>query len=538
MSGNERKRQKRGDQDEKSRRKSGDASDNVVAKAHRPHLPKLPAVVWGKHIAPFLHRKDLNNLLAQGGKEIYEACKDLKFPWPTVELHLPGITGPEVQSSTFDSPITKLLRAITPDSKWIIVAPVTHLLDSRWYPWIRSGSTDLYVFHSRYGRARDVVPLTGRTPRNSQESPKNRYYPKQISISKDGQYLAVCYHNKVEVDLFRVAFYESKEPSARLELHRTFELDTTTTTSPFRGLYQSCACNFALSTNSKWIIVGYDGMGRAVVAWEIETGAIVKSEVGGIEIFAPYHHILATDSMILWLGNYNLSFCLRAWKIERGKFSPADSTPMLHPENDPSRSELTHELGDPNISFSKLVASPIDPSTFIANSMELPEDADPDDMDPFFWGDTHDRIDLLKLNTTTDGEVTTTTVQKLRQLADTTSYPKEMDICWYPDGQDLLLHHSGTSKFHLMPTSNDSATGHGAPRNPREDLVDKADIIPKCQVNGRVRNFELSPDGEFLVVQLDEEFFRGGFRGPIVVSQCCGNKPEDIKRRMFRKYKQ
>ena len=79
MSGNERKRQKREDQ-ETARRISGDASDNVAKSENTPTakshpLPKLPADVWGKHIAPFLHRKELNNLLAQGGKEIYEACQ-------------------------------------------------------------------------------------------------------------------------------------------------------------------------------------------------------------------------------------------------------------------------------------------------------------------------------------------------------------------------------------------------------------------------------------------------------------------------------
>ena len=436
MSGNERKRQKRGDQKEESRRKSGDASDNVAnsenttSSISHPHLSKLPAVVWGKHIAPFLHRKDLNNLLAQGGKEIYEACRDLKFPWPTVDLCLPGVLD-ELDSHSSE---VEVLRAISPDSKWIFAAPVIgkRTRYRNVYHW-----TGLYVFHSRYGRAKDAVPLPGRprssSPNDFQQS-VSQYYPKQISISKDGRYLVVSYEAKIEVDVFRITFHEeSKAPSVSLELHRTFELDTTAATSPFKFMRHSC--RLILSTNSKWAIVGYVGdpaalfsRHSAVVAWDIETGAIVKSEVGTRTLHPSHVEIVATDSMILWRQNNGAKpIVIRAWTIENEELSSEEPIHWSHPDNDVARRKL--------YSFVKVAPSPVDPSTFIVFAEETQETHEGSQ------GPVTKRhpLDLLKLIPSTE-EGGSTTVQKLRRLDhDIPHYYASMSIGWYRDGQHCLL---------------------------------------------------------------------------------------------------
>ena len=525
MSGNERKRQKR--EDEESRR----SSDEVVSESNQntsksPSLlrPKLPAAVWGKHIAPFLHRKELNILLSQGGKELYEACRNLKFPWPTAELHLPGV---EVNTDSAD-----VLRAISPDSKWIIIAPVTGSFIHRpgQEPGVYRAFNGVHFFHSRYGRAKDVVPLPGRSysspPRDYQES-TSRYYPKEISISKDGRYLAVSYRDKIEVDLFLITFHESKAPSVSLNLHRTFELETTVT-SPFQLIRRSC--HFSLSTNTKWVIVGYRGESAryercqsAIVAWDIETGAIVKSEVG-TEIFDPLHNILATDSMIMWRGNCGLAYGLRAWTLENENFSNEYSIQMIHPEGDPSRSEFTRESAESNIEFVRLVASPVDPYCFLAYCRE------------FQGRDIQNQIDLFKLIVSTESEPFMV-LQKLRRIDYLPLNHRDFEICCYPEGQHLLLHNYQNRRFYLkqMPEEYYNSL-HAAPHSLREDLVDKANMIMQNQSHlDQVQNFELSPHGELLVVQLHRNGYIGR-RGTFVVSHCCGNTPEEIRRRMFPSY--
>ena len=517
MSGNERKRKKRADEEEEeeeeeeeSGRSSHEAASarhqNTTTKSSDP-IPKLPAAVWGKHIAPFLHRKELNYLLSQGGKEIYEACQNLKFPWPTVELRLPG-----VEVDTDHSAEVKVLQAISPDSKWIFAAPVTSKRENGRF---LSCFTGLYVFHSRYGRARDVVPLPGRPssspPRNLHDS-TNRYYPKQMSISKDGRYLAVSYWEKIEIDLFRISFHEeSKTPSVKLELHRTFELDTSAR-SPFHRMGQSS--NFVLSTETVWLIVGYSRLLRqhlssdetAIVAWNIESGAIVKSEVG-ICIVDPLHDILATDSMILWRGHSGLDSGLRAWTIESGNLSNEDSVDMLHPA--------------PNIKFVSLLAFPVDPYSFLAYCMEsqsLPR--------------SKFQIEILKLDGSTDAS---TTVQKLRKIEFPASWlPQRLSISSYQDGQHLLLYHQGKRRFYLRQMIEEyyDPSLPSAPRSAREDLVDKANMILRNQPQHRIRNFELSPDSEFVLLQLDKDR-RGVVPHVIVVSQWCGNTPQEIRKGMF-----
>ena len=512
MSGNERKRQKRGDEEEEESRRSSDeaesdSSQNTTAKSSSHPLPKLPAEVWCKHIAPFLHRKDLNNLLSQGGKEIYEAFQDLnKFPWPTVELRLPGV---EVDT---DSAEVEVLRAISPDSKWIFAAPVTSKGENGRFLCCFTG---LYVFHSRYGRAKDVVPLPGRPSSSSSRDFQDstiRYYPNQISISKDGRYLAVSYREKIEIDLFRLTFdEESKEPSVSLELHRTFELDTSAR-SPFHRMGQSS--NFVLSTETVWLIVGYSRLLRqhlssdetAIVAWNIESGAIVKSEVG-ICIVDPLHDILATDSMILWRGHSGLDSGLRAWTIESGNLSNEDSVEMLHPS--------------PSMKFVWLPACPVGPYSFLAictDSQSFPH--------------IKFQIEMLKLDGSTEAS---TTVQKLRQIEFPASrLPRLLFISSYPDGQHLLLYHPEHQKFYLRQMA-EKCYGSSLPaasRSAREDLVHKANMILRNQQQHHIRNSELSPDGEFVLLQLHDR--RQGFVPRVyIVSQCCGNTPEEIRRRMI-----
>ena len=532
MSGNERKRQKREDQ-ETARRISGDASDNVAKSENTPTakshpLPKLPADVWGKHIAPFLHRKELNNLLAQGGKEIYEACQNLKFPWPTVELRLPELHLPVYNVDRYDTdPASRMLRAISPDSKWIIIAPVIGFFR---HP--RGQEAGVYhafngvnFFHSRYGRAKGVVPLPGRSsssPRDFQKS-SDRYYPQQISISKDGRYLAVSYLQKIEVDAFRITFHEESEsPSVSLELHRTFELDTTTATSPFQPITHSC--QFVLSTNSKWLIsfykgdyVGPDLCSCAVVAWDIETGAIVKSEVG-TELLDPiYNRILATDSMIVWRCHSTFRlFAMRAWLIENERFSNVESIEIFHPDSDLSR--------DNSIYFSELVPSPVDPSTFIVVAEETQETKETQVM----------TIDMLKWIASTEHGVSTT-VQKLRRFRLSQDTSQEgyagMSFGWYPDGQYLILYDHVDRRFRWKTIDEENAD-RATPCIGREELVDKASVISQWddQEEFYVDGFELSPDGKFLTMELKGYYDRPG-RGFFVVSGYCGSTLEDIKRR-------
>ena len=520
MSGNERKRQKR--EKEESRRSShevGSRSNQNTSKSPSLLPPKLPAAVWGKHIAPFLHRKELNYLLSQGGKEIYEACQNLKFPWPTVELRLPGVL--EVDSRSAE---VEVLRAISPDSKWIFAAPVT---SKRENGRILHHCFGLYVFHSRCGRAEDVVPLPGRqsssSPRDFQES-TNRYYPKQMSISKDGRYLAVAYRDKVEIDLFRITFHEeSKAPSVSFELHRTFDLDTSAT-SPFHLMGHSG--NFVFSTKTKWIIAGYSPLllqsyisdETAIVAWDIESGAIVKSEVGA-GIHDPSHDILATDSMILWRSiSHGLACSLRAWAIESGNLPRESSVEMIHPRADPSRSQLTRRGAASNILFGELLASPVDPYSFLAYCMEFQEIS------------SKLLVDELKLDIST--EASRTSVQKVRRIVFPAWLRSDLDMSWYPDGQHLLVR-GPNSRFDLKQMADycvDESSLPAGPRSLREDLVDKANmIILRYQPEHRLRNFELSPDGEFLVQQLQND--RGGAPCTVLVSQCCGNTPEEIRRR-------
>ena len=533
MSGNERKRQKREDQEE-ARRTSGDASDNVAKSentapsATKSHpLPKLPAVVWGKHIAPFLHRKDLNNLLAQGGREIYEACQNLKFPWPTVELRLPELHLPVFEVDRDAS--SEMLRAISPDSKWVIAGQVSSTgdaPDTMEYHW-----TGLFVFHSRYGRAKDVVPLPGRPssspPRDFQETfsretglPLNRYYPRQISLSKDGQYLAVSYKEKLEVDVFRITFHEESEtPSVSLELYRTFELDTETATSPFNPIEYSC--HFVLSTNSKWLIVGFKGYYAgpfAVVAWDIETGSITKSEVGNETLHPSHDEIVATDSMILWRQKTGgRPFVIRGWTIENDELS-SEEEPIhwSYPDNDVARGKL--------YCFRKLTPSPVDPSTFIVLAEETQEPTD-----------RRHPIDMLKLIPSTEQEVSTK-VQKLRRLVQGTSPSyASMNIGLYPDGQHLLLYDHRNRRFDIKRIAMENA--HCATASiRREEMVDKANFISQWGMQAvdqaRVQDFELSPDGEFLTVLLRHGYVDCPGQRLFVVSHNCGNTPDEIKRRL------
>ena len=529
MSGNERKRQKRGDQKEESRRKSGDASDNVAnsenttSSISHPHLPKLPAVVWGKHIAPFLHRKDLNNLLAQGGKEIYDACKDLKFPWPTVELHLSGVYEVDGDSSE----VQAVLRAITPDSKWIIAAPVTSKRENGTFLYCFTG---LHVFHARYGRSKNVVHLPGRPSSSSPRKTASHYYPKQISISKDGRYLTVSYEEKIEVDVFRITFHEeSKAPSVSLELHRTFELESTTATSPFKLIRRSC--RFVLSTNSKWLIVGYMGdippgfflsPSSAVVAWNIETGALVKSEQRHGTLHPIHDEIVATDSMILWRQNTGDSpIAVLAWTIENDELS-REEEPIrwTHPDNDVARRKL--------YCFRKLTPSPVDSSTFIVVAEETQ-----DSQGPF---SIRHPLDLLKLIPSTEQGVSTT-IKKLRRLDNNISHFYAcMSIGWYPDCQHCLLFDYRSQSFKLKDI-NEENTHCATPCIRREELVDKANVISQWGMQAvdqaLVQDFELSPDGEFLTLQVRDYSREARGRHLFVVSHNCGNALDEIKGRLM-----
>ena len=175
-------------------------------------LPELPATVWGKHIAPFLSRKQQNRLQLCR-KEISKAMEGVELRWPTIELEYPDTSRYHLTVSEYNRNYDKMngaVTAFTHDSKYLVLAPIP---GGKW----GNPCPGLYVWNIRSGLQTGIAHNMNRN--NVDELTTA---PETILFSGDDRYLAAhrckkSYHFCVRHDIYDIYNVIHSEKGLSLE---------------------------------------------------------------------------------------------------------------------------------------------------------------------------------------------------------------------------------------------------------------------------------------------------------------------------------
>ena len=185
-----------------------DDEDEDARKKKSSLVPELPAAVWGKHIAPFLSRKQQNRLRLCR-KEILQEMEGIELRWPTIELGYPG--GDDDNSFLNDA-----VTAFTHDSKYLVLAPVPGEERCVTRP------PGLYVWNIRSG----LQPEIAQNLNGYRAMYRNAYTTgiTTIEFSGDDRFLAVhrccptyCFYYKDRHNIYDVYHVIRSEETLRLQ---------------------------------------------------------------------------------------------------------------------------------------------------------------------------------------------------------------------------------------------------------------------------------------------------------------------------------
>ena len=158
-------------------------------------LPELPATVWGKHIAPFLSRKQQNRLILCR-KEILKAMEGIDLRWPTIELEYPDTSRYNNSEYPSNDNSNNAVTAFTHDSKYLVLAPIP---GGNW----GNPCPGLYVWNIRSGLQTGIAHNMNRNNVH-----KLTTAPETILFSGDDRYLAVHRCEKIGALCVRHDIYD------------------------------------------------------------------------------------------------------------------------------------------------------------------------------------------------------------------------------------------------------------------------------------------------------------------------------------------